>query len=168
MQLKIENCNGCQCDKPIVNRRHMLCNECNRKRLHPDTESFEIKRQKQRIALVNKYKPKPISIKQKQRNIEITDTYREMARVRERMCTGCGTTQRLSHSHIIPRSRRKDLEANIDNLTYHCLSIGDIRGCHDIWEHGTMEEKKSLYDFEQNMQYIKSVDEVYYRLLSLK
>jgi hypothetical protein len=167
MQLKIEECKGCSKDKPIVNRKHGLCNECNTARLHPENDSFTNQRQLQRTQLMKSVKkPKQISEKQKMLNLQIKETYQQMARTRIHACTGCGTTQRLSHSHLIPRSRRKDLEADIDNLTYHCLSIGEIKGCHDVWEHGTLDEKMLLHDFESNMLYIKRIDFEYYSLIT--
>ena len=167
MQLKIEVCRGCQYNKPIVNRKHGLCDSCNRDRLHPEQGSYLTNRLQQRVALLKKVRaPKQISEKQKLLNVTIKDTYRIMACNRLHICTGCGTTQRLSHSHLIPRSRRKDLEAAIDNLTYHCLSIGEIKGCHDIWEHGTLQQKSQLNDFTDNMQYIKRIDPEYYELVT--
>ena len=96
--------------------------------------------------------------------------YRMMAEAKDHKCTGCGRWSNqvaLSHSHIIPRSRRPDLVADYSNLTYHCLSLGGI-GCHEIWENGTTEEKQMLLDYDANMAYIKSVDEEYYNLLQLK
>ena len=96
--------------------------------------------------------------------------YAMIAETREHMCTGCnrysGQVQ-LSHSHIISRAKRPDLTCDIENITYHCLSIGQ-KGCHDIWEHGTVDEKKTLFDYEKNMSYIRRVDEGLYNKLRLK
>ena len=75
-------------------------------------------------------------------------------------CTGCGTTSSLSHSHLVPRSKRGDLTAVRENITWHCMDK-----CHDIWEHGTLEQMKTLDDFEKNMKYIYSADFNYYNLL---
>lgn len=112
---------------------------------------------------------KKISKKAQKKRQELFKVYSEIAETREHKCTGCGRyNYSLSHSHIIPRSRRPDLTTDIKNITYHCLSMGEIIGCHDIWEHGTMEEKKMLLDYESNMDYIKSVDDEYYNLLKLK
>ena len=95
--------------------------------------------------------------------------YQLMAESREHKCTGCDQYNvPISHSHIIPRSRRGDLTTEINNLTYHCLSMGENIGCHDIWDNGTAEEKKMLIDYEQNMEYIERVDKEYYNLLRLK
>ena len=90
-----------------------------------------------------------------------------MRDTREQMCSGCGSfSHPLSHSHIISRAKRKDLTHDINNITYHCLSMGGRLGCHDIWEHGTLEEKEMLMDYDQNMEYIKRVDlKIYHQLM---
>lgn len=175
MQLKIEICSKCDRERPIVNRKHKMCQECNWERLHPKEGSYAESRVKMQSETMNRLKmntpalkhtkPRQISEKQKRANVRIADTYAQMAKQREHVCTGCGTRDRLSHSHLIPRSRRKDLEADPNNITYHCLSIGEIVGCHDIWEHGSLEDKMRLNDFYKNMHYIQQVDFEYYNLL---
>jgi len=93
------------------------------------------------------------------------DVYKEIAKNRERVCSGCGQSNvPLSHSHIISRAKRPDLKKDIHNITYHCLSINRL-GCHDIWEHGTEEEREMLLDYHSNMKYIREVDEGYYNQL---
>ena len=110
-----------------------------------------------------------ISKKAQKKRKELFKVYDEMANTREHKCTGCGRYKApLSHSHIIPRSRRPDLTTDIKNITYHCLSMAENIGCHDIWEHGTTEEKQMMLDYETNMEYVKSVDSEYYELMKLK
>jgi len=109
---------------------------------------------------------KKVSDKQKKVNKELKKIYKEIADTREHCCTGCGRYDvPLSHSHIIPRSRRGDLVTDINNITYHCLSIGGRTGCHDLWEHGTVWDKQKLLDYGDNMDYILQQDEEYYYLL---
>jgi len=111
---------------------------------------------------------KKISDKQKIINKELKKVYKQMAINREHYCTGCNRYDiPLSHSHIIPRSRRKDLITDPRNITYHCLGeIGSNRkGCHQIWE-GSIENKKSLLDYHTNMEYILEVDTEYYFILT--
>ncbi len=91
---------------------------------------------------------------------ELRFVYREMAETRRHICTGCGTPHQLSHSHLIPRSRRRDLVADINNITYHCLS------CHKKWESGVMANE--MYDFHRNMEYIKSADSEYFNIREQK
>jgi len=74
------------------------------------------------------------------------------------VCSGCGTTQHLSHSHLIPRSYRKDLEAVKENITFHCLSVGK-KGCH---EHFEGMGAPLLMDFQSNMEIIRRLDETYF------
>ncbi len=163
MQLKIQECSGCSKTLPIVNRKYMLCNVCNRKRLQG--EESGLKRPLKRTPLKSRKRVNSVSIKQKEKNKSIKATYDLMSKIREHVCTGCGTTKNLSHSHIIPRSRRSDLVDNIENITYHCLVKDGSRGCHDVWEHGTLEERKTLNDYTALMKYIKKVDPQWYFLL---
>jgi diadenosine tetraphosphate (Ap4A) HIT family hydrolase len=108
---------------------------------------------------------KKVSNKQKKINNKLKKVYREIAETRGHYCTGCGRSDvPLSHSHIIPRSRRKDLELDPRNITYHCLSI-DRKGCHELWE-GTTLEKQMLLDYHKSLEYILEVDTEYYFLIS--
>ena len=81
-------------------------------------------------------------------------------------CSGCGkhgNAVPLSFSHIIPRSRRGDLVTDRKNITLHCLSIGERKGCHEIWE---SRERHKLLDYFSNLAYIKEVDLEYYYLIT--
>lgn len=84
---------------------------------------------------------------------------KRIAAERPHLCTGCGTSQRLSHSHLIPKSYRKDLEAVPENITYHCMSMGHTIGCHEQWEgmRGPL-----LLDFIPNMEYVYKTDLTYF------
>ena len=83
---------------------------------------------------------------------------------RPHYCTGCGRSGvPLSHSHLIPRSRRSDLVTEKKNITYHCLSMGERKGCHDIWE---SKDRYRLLDYHKNMEYILEVDTEYYFLIT--
>ena len=89
---------------------------------------------------------------------------KEIKEERGHYCTGCGRSDvPLSHSHLIPRSRRFDLTADKRNITYHCLSMGERRGCHEIWE-GVNRYK--LLDYMRNMEIILELDPEYYFLIS--
>ena len=81
-------------------------------------------------------------------------------------CSGCGkhgNAVPLSFSHIIPRSRRGDLVTDKNNITLHCLSIGERKGCHEIWE---SRERYKLLDYFSNLAYIKEVDLEYYYIIT--
>jgi len=99
---------------------------------------------------------------------ELKKIYADIAEERPHYCTGCGRSDvPLSHSHIIPVSRRKDLQLVKDNITYHCLSMGgqsNRRGCHEMWE--TSSERSMLLDYHKNMEYILETDPEYYFLIT--
>ena len=107
-----------------------------------------------------------VSQKQLKENRELKKIYKEIAEERPHCCTGCGRYDLpLSHSHIIPRSRRKDLVLDKRNITYHCLGDSTRKGCHQMWE-GSIEDKERLLDYHTNLEYILEVDTEYYFLLT--
>lgn len=72
-------------------------------------------------------------------------------------CEGCGKNKvAVDCSHIIPVSLRKDLQFDKQNAHAFC------RDCHNIWEHGSQEQQKALLTFDQDMEYIKSIDQHLY------
>lgn len=83
---------------------------------------------------------------------------------RPHFCTGCGSSQNLSLSHLIPVSKRKDLENCEENIVFHCLSIGK-RGCHECHESNNYWQMSALNDFEQNMKTIKKLDRQHWEFL---
>ena len=89
---------------------------------------------------------------------------KEIKEERGHYCTGCGRSDvPLSFSHLIPRGRRFDLTAEKRNITFHCLSMGERRGCHEIWE-GV--NRHLLLDYMKNMEIILELDPEYYFLIS--
>ena len=110
-----------------------------------------------------------VSKKQSASNRKLKKVYEEIANERGRYCNGCGRSDvPLSHSHLIPRSRRKDLETDKRNITYHCLSSVDYngksrKGCHDMWE---SLDRIKLLDYHKNMETILELDVEYYYLIS--
>ena len=109
-------------------------------------------------------KMKRISDKQKKINKRLRKVYDELAIERGRYCCGCGRSDvPLSYSHLIPRSRRSDLITDKRNITFHCLSMGGRKGCHDIWE---SRDRIKLLDYHKNIEYILEVDTEYYFLIT--
>ena len=105
-----------------------------------------------------------VSIKQKDINKKIRKAYKEIALERGHYCTGCGRADvPLSHSHLIPRSRRADLSFDKANITYHCLSMGERKGCHEIWE---SRDRDKVLDYHKNLEYILEMDIEYYFILT--
>ena len=109
---------------------------------------------------------KRVSKKQSKENRELSKVYKDIAEDRGHYCTGCGRGDvPLSHSHIIPRSRRKDLVTDPNNITYHCIGDATRKGCHQLWE-GCLEDKQKLLDYHNSMEYILEADTEYYFLLT--
>jgi hypothetical protein len=111
---------------------------------------------------------KKISKKQTAINRKLKEVYEHIADTRGHYCTGCGRSDvPLSHSHYISRSRRKDLELDPYNITYHCLSISQSanKGCHDLWE-GGLSDKQKLLDYHKAMEYILENDTELYFLMT--
>ena len=108
---------------------------------------------------------KSVSNKQRSINKKLKRVYEKISEERDHCCSGCGRADvPLSHSHLIPRSKRKDLECDGRNIVYHCLSMNGREGCHQLWE-SNLNDKMRLLDYHKNMAYIKEVDSKYYYLL---
>jgi hypothetical protein len=160
MNYKIGICSNCGKETLIVNNYFKLCCNCNKSRLE------KTKNNNSNNSSCKNY-IKPYSNKNIKAKKVLEQVYEEINN-REQCCSGCGTKNHLSRSHIIPRSRRKDLEGDIENITLYCMQRQDgSKGCHQRWE-GTLEEKKTLLDFESNMEYIKEKDKEYYNLIIYK
>lgn len=154
----IDHCSQCDCGEKrlIVNKTHYLCQQKNQERLlkkkNPRQKTLKIKK------LSN-------STKQRIKNEKYTKIIREIADERGMVCQGCGTTERLSFSHLIPRSRRPDLITNKKNIHIHCMDGDGVVGCHTKAEAGRYDE---LLDGELIKQSIKELDAEYYRIKVLK
>ena len=72
------------------------------------------------------------------------------------ICTGCESSINCTPSHLIPRSRRRDLITSIKNIKPHCMD------CHSLWE---SDGRTSLLDYEENMQAVRELDYEYYKML---
>ena len=107
-----------------------------------------------------------ISNKQKEIRRKLNKVYSQISYERGHFCEGCGRTEGvvpLSHSHIIPRSRRSDLICVKDNIQYLCLSMGERKGCHEMWE---SRDKNKLLCYHKNLEYILQEDTEYYFLIT--
>lgn len=89
----------------------------------------------------------------------LTDVYKELAFEREQKCSGCGKRERMSHSHLVPKSRSEKLKTVKDNIVYHCLSMGNVVGCHTKWE---SMDCVTLSDFGKNMATVYELDREYF------
>lgn len=179
MQVEFGTCSKCGSKEvPIVNKTHYLCEKCNYTRLHPDSGTLEEHRRIQQTSFLkktmlkgNSFKKKGKRLKQqssqnKIRSEKLRKIYEEIDSEREYQCTGCGNTRNLSHSHLVPVGYDKSLESVKENITYHCLTIGTKKGCHDIWESHDLAQMKKLKDFKENIEKIKKLNINYYNLLT--
>lgn len=177
IEIGICKCHGQK--RVIVNKRYHLCQIGNQDRLGSNTIEKQIeKRTKYRNKQVEKAKEKikskifvdpqfiqntkprtsvnKLSLKEAANKKKLHTVYKEMDETREAVCSGCGREDvLLSHSHIISRHQNKSLESDPENIVFDCLTMGERKGCHDIWEHGTQKEKvEKLLNYQERMQYI--------------
>jgi len=173
-----QKCNGCGDPKYIVNKKYGFCDECNFKRLHKGQSKFEYNKTKKK-SIENKPKKRKAKVltKTQEFRFELKEEYKKVCdkidNERDHLCTGCGTHEALSHSHIISRKdcaaiNRLDLIVDEKNITFHCIDRGHLKGCHQKWESKNEEIMKTLLDYEDNMNYVKSIDEKLYNRLKNK
>lgn len=89
----------------------------------------------------------------------LTKVYEQISLERPRVCSNCGGTQYLSHSHLVPRSLDRSLIANKENITLHCMSRGETIGCHDLY---TSLNAVFMKDFTQNMLTVHRLNRQYF------
>ncbi len=152
--MEIAQCKRCPKKTYIVNRTHFICQACNRKRLD---KQGGVKKKKSYI--------KARSSKRDVVEVEYRAAQKEIKQDRPWECQGCGGTQFLSFSHLVPRSRRRDLIANKLNIHIHCMSFGGNTGCHDKHDAGQWDQ---LRDGDEILSAIKALDPEYYSLLIMK
>lgn len=137
-------CTHCHEFKEISNDDLVLCTECS------ELGQFKPKEKKA-------YRIPKQSAKQKKREAEKREAYRSKGEVK--YCESCGSTEYpLSASHTIPVSQRPDLEKDPENIIFECYGGSDR--CHDIWEHGTLKQRKKLLTFQRKINYIVKVGDV--------
>jgi 5-methylcytosine-specific restriction endonuclease McrA len=90
---------------------------------------------------------------------ELKRVHREIWEERPHNCFNCGISNALTFAHLVPRSRRKDLIAEKDNLILLCMD------CHHTLDHG---DRQSLRTYPEILERIKALDEEYYYLLKMK
>jgi hypothetical protein len=90
-------------------------------------------------------------------------------------CSGCTrTNQPMSHSHTISQARCKllgktELIWDVRNIEFECFEgpCSKPTACHNKWEVGSLEVKKTLINFTRKLEYIKLHDQETYRKLTL-
>jgi len=163
-EVTIDKCKGCGRVKRIVYKKGWLCSYCNALRLkkRQKTKSFKSFNWNHKFAK----KLRNVSKKEANNKQLLQQVYKEIDNERLPICSGCGSSNYpLSHSHLIPRSKRKDLEIVKENIVFDCLSIGDHKGCHDKWEGRDGKDLMSLKDIHNRLNYIKIADPIYYEFI---
>lgn len=185
MELQEGICSNCNKHRAIVNRGKTLCDNCNYQRLHSGKtkediakEKIKIKESKMReISLKShdsinhssfqnkRVKIKAITAKQSNLNKQLSQIKNEIAleaiQNDEYFCKGCGSSSEIDKSHILSIGQRKDLELVKENIQLLC------RRCHIKWESGNYEKMSSLWCFDDNMEYIASIDlEKYHKIVN--
>lgn len=163
-------CSKCEQDKPIVNKKYNLCDDCNFMRLHGGQSKAEVysERAKDKEPKVYTFKSKstptssskPIkqqTTKEKNRKNALSQVKSEIEieamQDNRYFCWGCGHAKGgLDKSHILSVKQRKDLELDKDNINLFC------RDCHVDWESGDIVRMIKLLTFTKDLEYIKSKD----------
>lgn len=174
------SCSSCDTNKPIVNKKHNLCDDCNFMRLHNGKSKAEVYSERQkdkqqdwttslpktRLPIVKSSKPlKQQTVKQSGQQVKLNRLKQkielEAIQNNEYFCWGCGNAKGgLDKSHILSVGQRKDLELIKANINLFC------RKCHSDWESGDLIKMLNLNSFEKDLQFIKENDtKVYNKLL---
>lgn len=171
--------------KYVVNKKYKLCARHNFERTHEGKTQQQVysersqgkdKKKKSKslssVSTKNRYRCSDGTlVSQVEINRNLRQVYKFIDSSRERCCQGCNNyTKPLSHSHIISVARCKELgKAELiydeDNLEIECFGApsSNPTECHNIWESGDLEIKKSLLNFNRKLQYIKINDPETYR-----
>lgn len=158
-----DRCKECDCgeERLIVNKTRYLCEIKNRERL----DKNKLPKKRETLKQVKSQLRRSTAKKDKQNRL-----YREVCieidSERGLVCESCGTTQSLSHSHLIPRSRRQDLIAEKKNIKIQCTErVDGSRGCHQRYESGDIGD---FIDKDEILLLVKELDKQFYYLKFVK
>jgi hypothetical protein len=140
------------CTAPIENEETGLCAK----------HGFEMRKRGRNAGKEKKiYTIPKVSEKKKIANAAKASAYKKMDASHARHCTGCGSPDMLTHSHIIPVGQYPEFEAVEENIVFDCIA------CHDIWEHGTFEQCQQLANYEHRIKIIKKLKPEYLQRMLL-
>lgn len=111
---------------------------------------------------INQIPIKKQSDKKKAREKELAKL-RKAKKLEQRWCEGCGVSFGFSdYSHILSVKQFQKYELHPENAVIHC------RGCHLIWQDGSLEEKMKLGNWQQMLNFILKYEPAYFNKLQLK
>lgn len=159
--------------KYIVNKKYKLCERHNKERLQMQILQVQGK-ENNKSTKRNKFKRENkfcCSNGELVTQAEINKRYKEVCSQidleRERYCEATGRTDLpLSHSHTISQRRCKHLrktELIWDKDNIFLESMGTSDSGHVTWDHGNLDDKKKLFNFERKLAYIKIHDQETYQ-----
>ena len=127
------------------------------------------KKQSKGLSTKSTFKKKPPSLKMFTEERQVIEDEYKIAKKEAwdrdgGLCTGCKTADRLSPSHLIPRSDRPDLIAVVKNIRWQCMDGDDIEGCHTKHEMGKWDE---LLDGDEIREIMQELDEEYYNRITV-
>lgn len=140
----------------VVNKTHVLCDDCNQVRLHGMTRY-------ERMALKSS-RPADVSERQRVISSKLKEVKSKISLDRENdgtyACDGCGSSLgHLDRSHILSVKHRPDLQLDPRNINLLC------RNCHIKWESWDPVKMTSLICFTGNMEYMRRMDQQrFYRM----
>lgn len=155
-------CSTPNCNKPTINRKYNLCNDCNYIRLNGKSRQ-QTYQERNELRPKKTYQLKSHKPIKQQTQKEFTQK-KELSQVKREIeleavqngtyyCKGCGISYvGLDKSHIVSVGKRKDLELEKDNINLLC------RDCHEDWESGDIIRMIRLQCFEKDLKYIQEKD----------
>lgn len=154
-------CLGCSKNSYITNKKYVLCDSCNYKRLHEGKTRIEVyglkPKKDKKTNFVNKISAKQVELNKKLSSIKKEIEFESFQKYGYLKCEGCGhLSDHMDKSHLVSIAQNKSLECIKENIQLLC------RECHMKWESRDINTMMSLKCFDSNMKIIKRLDEIAY------
>lgn len=143
----------CECGSTkIENKETSQCASCNKARRMAEKPP---KTKKQYVGL------KPVSAKKSIALAAKKRAYNEVDKLPQ-VCVSCGTTQNLTHSHVLTVKQFPQHEANPDNILIQCLS------CHQTYENDKYTASQTQPSWPLQMEIMQRLEPEYYEFFKVK
>lgn len=154
------------CKYPIQNKKYKLCSDHMYEKIHGRSRK-EVYAERAATKPVKVYKIKTYAPPKQQTKKQVNVATAlgklkhdiEMEAIHSDMyyCWSCGYSHSgLDKSHILSVGQFKHLELDKDNINLFC------RDCHNIWEHGSIQEQIKSLTFEKDLEYIRENSSEYF------